>query len=232
MAVQIRYIYGREILLSAFRAVFGKDISMSIFDLFKKTENEGKSAPVSYIVAGLGNPGTKYEKTRHNAGFLAIDHIAEKLGVKINSLKFQSLICRTAIDGTGVLLMKPQTFMNASGIAIDEAASFYKIPPEHIIILCDDIAQQTGHIRIRKSGSAGGHNGLKSVIGFCGSEFPRIRMGVGEKPNPEYDLADWVTGKLPEADMKALQGRFDDVYDALRLILRGDYDRAMNLYNR
>ena len=128
--------------------------------------------------------------------------------------------------------MKPQTFMNASGIAIDEAASFYKIPPEHIIVLCDDITQKPGHIRIRKSGSAGGHNGLKSVIGFCGSEFPRIRMGVGEKPAPEYDLADWVTGKLPDADMKALVSRFDDVYEALRLILRGDYDRAMNLYNK
>ena len=128
--------------------------------------------------------------------------------------------------------MKPQTFMNASGIAIDEAASFYKIPPEHIIVLCDDITQKPGHIRIRKSGSAGGHNGLKSVIGFCGEGFPRIRMGVGEKPTPEYDLADWVTGKLPEADMKALQGRFDDVCEAVRLMLAGDYDRAMNLYNR
>lgn len=205
---------------------------MSVFDLFKKIESEGKSAPVTYIVAGLGNPGAKYEKTRHNAGFLAIDHMAEKLGEKINSSKFQSLCCRTAVDGTGVLLMKPQTFMNASGIAIDEAASFYKIPPEHIIVLCDDITQKPGKIRIRKSGSAGGHNGLKSVIGFCGEGFPRVRMGVGEKPTPEYDLADWVTGKLPEADMKALQGRFDDVYEAVRLILKGDYDRAMNLYNR
>lgn len=205
---------------------------MSIFDLFKKIESEGKRAPVSYIVAGLGNPGAKYENTRHNAGFLAIDHMAGKLGEKINSSKFQSLCCRTAVDGTGVLLMKPQTFMNASGIAIDEAASFYKIPPEHIIVLCDDITQKPGHIRIRKSGSAGGHNGLKSVIGFCGEGFPRIRMGVGEKPTPEYDLADWVTGKLPEADMKALQGRFDDVCEAVRLMLAGDYDRAMNLYNR
>ena len=205
---------------------------MSIFDLFKKIESEGKRAPVSYIVAGLGNPGAKYEKTRHNAGFLAIDYMAGKLGEKINSSKFQSLCCRTAVDGTGVLLMKPQTFMNASGIAIDEAASFYKIPPEHIIVLCDDITQKPGHIRIRKSGSAGGHNGLKSVIGFCGEGFPRVRMGVGEKPTPEYDLADWVTGKLPEADMKALQGRFDDVCEAVRLMLAGDYDRAMNLYNR
>ena len=158
--------------------------------------------------------------------------MAGKLGEKINSSKFQSLCCRTAVDGTGVLLMKPQTFMNASGIAIDEAASFYKIPPEHIIVLCDDITQKPGHIRIRKSGSAGGHNGLKSVIGFCGEGFPRVRMGVGEKPTPEYDLADWVTGKLPEADMKALQGRFDDVCEAVRLMLAGDYDRAMNLYNR
>ena len=205
---------------------------MSIFDLFKKIESEGKRAPVSYIVAGLGNPGAKYEKTRHKAGFLAIDHMAGKLGEKINSSKFQSLCCRATVDGTGVLLMKPQTFMNASGIAIDEAASFYKIPPEHIIVLCDDITQKPGHIRIRKSGSAGGHNGLKSVIGFCGEGFPRVRMGVGEKPTPEYDLADWVTGKLPEADMKALQGRFDDVCEAVRLMLAGDYDRAMNLYNR
>lgn len=205
---------------------------MSVFDLFKKIEGERRTAPVSYIVAGLGNPGSEYEKTRHNAGFLAIDHIAEKQGEKINSSKFRAFVCRTVIDGTGVLLMKPQTFMNASGLAVDEAASFYKIPPEHIIVLCDDITQKPGHIRIRKSGSAGGHNGLKSVIGVCGNDFPRIRIGVGEKPSPEYDLADWVTGKLPDADMKALRGRFDDIYEALRLILRGDYDKAMNLYNR
>ena len=203
---------------------------MSIFDLFKKIESEGKRAPVSYIVAGLGNPGAKYEKTRHNAGFLAIDHMAGKLGEKINSSKFQSLCCRTAVDGTGVLLMKPQTLMNASGIAIDEAASFYKIPPEHIIVLCDDITQKPGHIRIRKSGSAGGHNGLKSVIGFCGEGFPRVRMGVGEKPK-NFDLADYVLGHFPAEERGIMDEATKTAAEAIRMIITENADAAMNHYN-
>ena len=131
-----------------------------------------------------------------------------------------------------MLLMKPQTYMNLSGTAVSQAAKFYKIPAEHILVLCDDITQKPGKIRIRKSGSAGGHNGLKSIIGWVGSDkFPRIRIGVGEKPTPEYDLADWVTGKLTDDDKKALSLRFADISSAAELILKGDFDRAMCLYN-
>ena len=205
---------------------------MSIFDLFKKTENEGKSAPVSYIVAGLGNPGTKYEKTRHNAGFLAIDHIAEKLGVKINSLKFQSLICRTAIDGTGVLLMKPQTFMNASGIAIEAAAHFYKIPPERVLVLFDDISLPVGKLRIRKNGSAGGHNGLKSIISCLGSDqFPRVKIGVGAKPHPDYDLADWVLSTVSKTEWPDYQEAMSHAGDAALCIVKNGCEKAAAEYN-
>ena len=131
-----------------------------------------------------------------------------------------------------VLLMKPQTYMNASGIAVSAAADYYNIPPAHIIVLCDDITQAPGKLRIRRSGSAGGHNGLKSIIGMLdGENFPRIRLGVGEKPSPDYDLAAWVTGKFSETDKKALVSRFEDVYHALELLLVGDFERAMCLYN-
>lgn len=206
---------------------------MSLDDLFKKisTGNAVGGKP-EYIIAGLGNPGKEYEETRHNAGFLAIDHIAEKLGVKINRAKYDALVADAKIGEKNVLLMKPQTFMNASGTAISAAADFYKIPAENIIILCDDITQKPGKIRIRKSGSAGGHNGLKSIIQWLGTDkFPRVRIGVGEKPNPEYDLADWVLGKFPAEDKKAIISRFNDAKGAAELIIKGDLERAMCLYN-
>ena len=206
---------------------------MSIEDLFKQIAT---SAPASgkpeYIVAGLGNPGREYEETRHNAGFLAIDYVAEKLGVKINRAKYDSLCAEARIGDKNVLLMKPQTYMNRSGTAISAAAEFYKIPAQNILVLCDDITQNPGKIRIRKSGSAGGHNGLKNIIEYNGSDkFPRIRIGVGAKPSPEYDLADWVTGKIPAEDKKAISARFGDIEKAIPLILSGDYERAMCLYN-
>ena len=205
---------------------------MSIFDLFKKIESEGKRAPVSYIVAGLGNPGAKYEKTRHNAGFLAIDHMAGKLGEKINSSKFQSLCCRTAVDGTGVLLMKPQTFMNASGIAIDEAASFYKIPPERVIVLSDDVSLDVGTLRVRPKGSAGGQNGLKNIIYHLGSEdFPRVKIGVGKKPRPDYDLAAWVLGRFPEEDQKAIDKACADAVSAAACIIESGCAAAAQNFN-
>ena len=185
-----------------------------------------------YIVAGLGNPGKDYAATRHNAGFMALDHLAQRLNAKVNRAKFDALCGDAGIGGRAVLLMKPQTYMNASGIAISAAAEYYKIPPEHVIVLCDDITQAPGKLRIRRSGSAGGHNGLKSIIGMLDSEnFPRIRLGIGEKPSAEYDLAAWVTGKFSDADRKALASRFDDVYHALELIIAGDFERAMCLYN-
>ena len=183
-------------------------------------------------MAGLGNPGREYAETRHNAGFMALDFIAEKLGVKADRAKFDALCVTAGIGGKSVLLMKPQTYMNSSGIAVSAAADYYKIPPENIVVLCDDITQAPGKLRIRRSGSAGGHNGLKSIIGMLDTEnFPRIRLGIGEKPSPEYDLAAWVTGKFSEADKKALISRFDGVYHAVELILAGDFEKAMCLYN-
>ena len=206
---------------------------MSIFDLFKKTETTAVSGPPTFIVVGLGNPGKKYDNTRHNAGFRAIDYIAAKLGAKIDRAKFDSLVGECEIGSTKVLLMKPQTLMNASGTAVSAAADFYKITPDHIIILSDDTSLDPGHIRIRREGSAGGHNGLKSINKWLGTEkYPRVKIGVGKKPTPEYDLADWVLGNLPDGDMKLTESRLDDIFDAVRLIISGDIEKAMNLYNR
>ena len=206
---------------------------MPIEELFQKIKSMRMPAgKPEYIVAGLGNPGKDYAATRHNAGFMALDHLAQRLNAKVNRAKFDALCGDAGIGGRAVLLMKPQTYMNASGIAISAAAEYYKIPPEHVIVLCDDITQALGKLRIRRSGSAGGHNGLKSIIGMLDSEnFPRIRLGIGEKPSAEYDLAAWVTGKFSEADRKALASRFDDVYHALELMIAGDFERAMCLYN-
>ncbi len=207
---------------------------MSIDDLFKKiaTTSSAPAGKPEYLIVGLGNPGKEYENTRHNAGFLAIDHIAEKCGVKINKAKYDALYTEATIGGKTVLLMKPQTFMNASGTSVSAAANFYKIPAEHIIVISDDITQKPGKIRVRKSGSAGGQKGLKSVIEWMATDkIPRIRIGVGEKPTPEYDLADWVLGKFPEEDKKAVTARFDDVKGAAELILAGDFEKAMCLYN-
>lgn len=206
---------------------------MSIHDLFKQIQSSHTSVgKPEFIVAGLGNPGKEYEYTRHNAGFLALDHVAASLGVKLDRAKYNALCAEARIGEKRVLLMKPQTYMNASGNAISAAADFYKIPADHVIVICDDITQAPGKMRIRKSGSAGGHNGLKSVIGMMGSDaFPRIRLGVGEKPSPNYDLAAWVTGRFSEADQKAIFARFDDVRSALEHILVGDFEKAMCLYN-
>ena len=205
----------------------------NIFDLFKKIEKKEDPTPVSFIIAGLGNPGREYEKTRHNAGFLAIDYMAEKLGVKIDRLKFHALCAEVKIGGVKALLMKPQTYMNNSGTAIAEASSFYKIPPERVLVLHDEISFDPGMVRIRRKGSAGGHNGLKSIIAHIGSEeFPRVKIGVGKKPNPEYDLADWVLGKFSEDGFKALTERYADIYSACELIAGGKIEDAMQRYSK
>ena len=206
----------------------------NIFDLFKKIESsESSSAPVTHIVVGLGNIGKQYEKTRHNAGFLAIDYIAEKWGAKIDRVKFHSTVGEATVLGKRVLLMKPSTLMNNSGVAIGEAASFYKLSPENIIVLHDEISFDPGIIRIRRKGSAGGHNGLKSVIAHLSSEdFPRIKIGVGKKPTPDYDLVNWVLGKFSEQDMSALAARFDDIKCASEDIICGNIDTAMNKYSK
>lgn len=205
----------------------------NIFDLFKKIEQKPAAAPVNWMVVGLGNIGKQYEKTRHNAGFLAIDYFAGKCGAKIDRVKFHATVGECTVGGTRVLLMKPSTLMNNSGVAVAEAASFYKIPPEHIIVLHDEISFDPGLLRIRRKGSAGGHNGLKSIISHLGSEdFPRIKLGIGKKPSPDYDLADWVLGKFPESDLKALSDRYADIADALELIIKGNTDEAMNKYSK
>ena len=207
---------------------------MDIFELFKKIEKKNESpSNIPHIVVGLGNPGREYETTRHNAGFLAIDYIANKCGVKIDRLKFHALIAEANIGALRVLLMKPQTFMNSSGEAIGEAAAFYKIPPENVIVLHDEISFNAGIIRIRRKGSAGGHNGLKSIIAHLNSEeFPRIKIGVGQKPTPDSDLVSWVLGKIPESDLEKMAEKFEPIYDSVALIASGKIDDAMCKYSR
>ena len=207
---------------------------MGIFDLFRQIEKKDSAGgPVTHIIVGLGNPGAKYEKTRHNIGFLALDFIAEKCGARIDRAKFRALVGEGNIAGARVLFMKPETFMNNSGEAVSAAASFYKIPPERIIVLHDEISFSPSVIRIRRKGSAGGHNGLKSIISHLSSEeFPRIKIGVGQKPRPDYDLADWVLGVMPEADMAAARARFPDIMAAAELLVLGRADEAMNKYSK
>ena len=205
-----------------------------IFELFKKisTGTEDSKTPPEFIIAGLGNPGDKYTFTRHNAGFLALDFMAQKYNSPIKQLKFKSLCADTVINGHRVILMKPQTYMNNSGEAIVAASAFYKIPPEKIIVLVDDICQSPGRMRVRKNGSAGGHKGLKSIIEHLSSqEFPRIRIGVGEKPNKDYDLAAWVTGQIPENDREPIYKILEASCEACSLLLDGKLDEAMGKYN-
>lgn len=204
-----------------------------IFDLFKKIEKEKKSVgKIEYIVVGLGNPGIRYENTRHNAGFMAIDRVAEKCETKIEKTKYKSLCGEAVISGKRVLLMKPQTYMNNSGQAVQEAMSFYRIPPENVIVIYDDISLNPGKMRIRKKGSHGGHNGIKSIVTLAGTEiFPRIKVGVGPKPNPDWDLADWVLSSFTEEDKENLNSAIDNVYNAVELIIDKNYEEAMNRYN-
>ena len=205
----------------------------NIFDLFKKIENTAAPQPITHIVVGLGNVGKEYEGTRHNVGFMAIDHIAKRLGVKIDRLKFNAYTAEASLGGKRILLMKPTTYMNLSGVAISEAAAFYKIPPENVVVLCDEISFEPGLFRIRRKGSAGGHNGLKSIIASLGSEnFPRIKIGVGQKPTPDYDLVNWVLGKFGKEALEALCVRFDDIYASVELILSDRCEEAMNKYSK
>ncbi|MBR2965474.1 MAG: aminoacyl-tRNA hydrolase [Clostridia bacterium] len=205
----------------------------NIFDLFKSIEKKTETRPITHIIAGLGNPGEKYANTRHNAGFIAIDYLAEKLGVRVDRVKFHALVGECELGGKRVLLMKPETFMNSSGVAIGEAAAFYKIPPENVIVLHDEISFDAGIIRIRRKGSAGGHNGLKSIIEHLSSEgFPRIKIGVGQKPSPDYDLVDWVLGKFPKDALSAIEARLADIFSATELMVRGEIDAAMNRFSK
>ncbi|MCI6245618.1 MAG: aminoacyl-tRNA hydrolase [Eubacterium sp.] len=191
-----------------------------------------KGSAFEYIIAGLGNPGAKYEMTRHNAGFLALDLYAVRHNADIKKLKYHSLVREVTVSGKRCLLMKPQTFMNNSGEAIGEAAKFYKIPPERVIVISDDTTLDVGKIRIRRKGSAGGHNGLKSIIAHLGSEdFPRVKIGVGKKPDAYTDLADWVLARFPKESEADLKNALENALSAVELIVAGETDKAMNLYN-
>ncbi len=208
---------------------------MSVFDIFKKLEAERSSEPVGapeFIICGLGNPGTQYENTRHNVGFMALDTLAEQLGANVKKLQFKSLTATVNIDGVRCLLMKPTTFMNLSGEAVTEALNFYKLPPEKLLVLHDDISLDVGRLRIRRKGSDGGHNGLKNIIYLTGKNtFTRIKIGVGAKPDPDYDLAAWVLGMFPKEQGELLEETFRNAAAAARLIVAGKTDEAMNKYN-
>ena len=197
---------------------------------FKKKETTSNS--IEYLVVGLGNPGRQYENTRHNAGFIALDYISDELGVRVNKVKFKSTIGEAKISGKRCLLMKPSTFMNLSGQAVTEAMRFYKIPPQKVIVVSDDISLDVGVIRIRRKGSDGGQKGLQNIIYLSGSdEFPRVKIGIGKKPHPDYDLKDWVLSRFTDKDIKAISERLPDVKGAVELIIADDIDQAMNLYN-
>ena len=172
--------------------------------MFRRKRPE-EPAKIDYIIAGLGNPGPKYDWTRHNMGFLVIDELAEREKIPVQKLKFKALTNTLTISGEKVLVMKPITYMNLSGEAARPAADFYKIPADHVLVVSDDTALAVGKLRIRKGGSAGGHNGLKNIIQHLGTDqFPRVRVGVGEKPHPDYDMADWVLGHFVGEDKKAI----------------------------
>jgi PTH1 family peptidyl-tRNA hydrolase len=191
-----------------------------------------KSSGCDYIIVGLGNPGSKYWNTRHNVGYAALDALAERLHTKVDRVKFQGLLGQGTIEGNKVVLLKPTTYMNLSGQSVQAAARFYKVPPEHIIVLSDDISLEPGRLRVRKSGSAGGHNGLKSIISCIGSqEFPRIKIGVGAKPHPDYDLADWVLGTFPLGEREAMAEVYKRAAEAAITLVTKGPEAAANKFN-
>ena len=206
----------------------------NIFDLFKQisTNNDTASGSIEYIVVGLGNPGKEYERTRHNAGFMAIDYISGRCGARVDRAKFSALVGEASVNGKRVLLMKPQTFMNSSGEAVSAAAKFYKIAPENIIVISDDVSLDVGRIRVRRKGSHGGQKGLKSIQEGLGTEnYQRIKIGVGAKPHPDYDMAAWVLSNFDVRDLAALADNYPRIYDGLCLMLEGKTEDAMHICN-
>jgi len=194
--------------------------------MFKKNTGE------NWLIVGLGNPGREYEKTRHNAGFRAMDILADQLGAKVDKLKFQGLYTQVNYNGTKIFLLKPQTYMNLSGRSVLQLSAYFNIPPQRIIVMFDDISLEPGRLRIRANGSAGGHNGIKSIIQELGSqEFPRVKIGVGAKPNPEYDLANWVLSTFAANEEKALAVSLENAAKATLAIIEGGVPEAANKFN-
>ena len=199
--------------------------------LFNRYKSAAPSS-VSWLIVGLGNPGTKYLRTRHNCGWLTIDNLAARLGVTVTRSKFKSLCGSAEIGGEKCLLMKPTTMMNASGEAVVEAMNFYKVPIERVIVICDDISLDVGKIRIKRKGSDGGQKGLRSIITLTGSDdFPRVKVGVGAKPHPDYDLAAWVLSEFTDKEKPVVFEAFENAAKAAEMIVSGRIDEAMNKFN-
>ena len=205
-----------------------------IFELFKKISGESKSAePISFVVVGLGNPGNQYIHTRHNTGFLAIDYICKKYGAKVNKASFKGLVGEAEIAGKRVLLVKPQTFMNLSGECVCAVLDYYKLTNENLMVIYDDVSLDVGRLRVRRDGSAGGHNGIKSIIEHLDTNvFPRVKVGVGQKPHPDYDLASWVLSEFSEKDLETLDNVFETATLGIEKILSGNIDDAMQICNK
>lgn len=194
--------------------------------MFKSTPQD------AWLIVGLGNPGKEYERSRHNCGFRALDRLAQALNVKVDKLKFQGLYTQTTYNGIKLYLLKPQTYMNLSGKSVVQLSAFFKIPPQRIIVLFDDISLAPGRLRVRAEGSAGGHNGIKSIIQELGSQdFPRVKIGVGAKPNPDYDLADWVLGSFSALDEKAMAVSLENAGQAALAIINKGVPEAANRFN-
>ncbi len=206
---------------------------MSIFDLFRQIESAPRSsAPISYCICGLGNPGPEYAATRHNMGFLALDEIAKKTGATVKTLKFKGMCGEATYNGKRILLLKPQTYMNLSGQSVRAAMDFYKLSPDKLVVLCDDLEQAPGRIRVRAKGSSGGQKGLKSIIEHLGSEdFPRVRIGIGRPQAPGYAISDYVVGRIPEADKPHLQDAILRAACAALEVVDSSPESAASKYN-
>lgn len=206
---------------------------MSIFDVFDKiSQLQTTTGQPEYIIAGLGNPGMQYDNTRHNAGFNVIDMLAKQYNTEINRLRFKGKTAEVTIEGIKCLLLKPTTYMNNSGESIVQAMEFYKLDVDKLIVVCDDISLDCGKIRIRRKGSHGGHNGLRSIIDLTGrDDFQRIKVGVGKKPHPDYDLAKWVLGKFNSDDTEKMKISAENACESIKLMIQGKTDEAMNKYN-
>ncbi|MCD7890418.1 MAG: aminoacyl-tRNA hydrolase [Ruminococcus sp.] len=207
---------------------------MSIFDIFDKISSNSQSGggKIEYVIAGLGNPGMQYDGTRHNAGFYTIDMLAEQLGVQINRMKFKGMTAEASIEGKRCLLLKPNTFMNLSGESVVQALEFYKLDAKNLIVIYDDISLAPGKLRIRRKGSHGGHNGMRSIVDLTGRDnFPRIKIGVGGKPHPDYDLAKWVLGKFSKEDAEKIKISAENACECVKLMVQEKTNKAMNKYN-